>query len=549
MHLLDIPFLSLAFLTHTVLSDAPSSTQTCKTLPSDIPRSTWDALNSTLSGALLVPTPPGAVCHPSQPSYNSTLCPAIQAGWNTDWSIFVDSPIQGAYTNWDNDSCWPFPAFGLPCDSLGFPEYVVNASTAAQVQAAVNFARQKNVRLVVKATGHDFRGRSVAPKSLSIWVRHLKGLTFHDKFEPKGGCDAYGSGGPALTIAAGENHGTAFAEAAKHDMMINVGGGPTVAQGGYALGGGHSLISHKYGLGVDNILELQVVTPDGKVVVANACQNKGLFWGLRGGGGSVLGVVLNLTVRTFPMETFVRYSLSVDSVVNSTKFWDALAYVAGEMPRLSDSGIQSYTFALPGNETVGSTIFNGFGAPGKPLDEVKALLDPLANYINETYADELFVSTTTTENSTLYGYWVANPDVSTPMGIDVIVGSRILDAKALQRLDFKEKIQNAWNPAGLQLFLVSGPGVHKFKADSSAVLPAWRTGYVHLCKFSLPLCCFVDLLTIGIVAGTGWPPKNATEKAHQINQMTNVTEAAMREIAPDTGAYMNEVSDFPIHVE
>jgi hypothetical protein len=473
----------------------------------------------------------------------------IQAGWYKNWSIYTDSPIQGAFINWDNDSCLPFPAFGAPCDSLGFPEYVINASTAAHVQAGINFAREKNVRLVLKATGHDFRGRSVAPKSVSIWVRYLKGLQFHDKFEPKGGCVAYGSGGPALTIAAGENHGTAFAEAAKHDMMMNVGGGPTVGQGGYALGGGHSLISHKYGLGADNILELDVVTPNGKLVVANACQNKDLFWGLRGSGGFTLGVVLNMTVRTFPMENFVQYSLDVGSVANSTKFWDAFAYVAGEMPRLSDNGIQSYTFALPGNETAGPTLSNNFGAPGKSLDEVKALLDPIAKYLNETYANEVFAFTNSSESPNLYDNWAANPDDSTPMGIDVIIGSRILDTKALQRPDFKEKIQNAWNPSGLQLFLISGPGVHKFKADSSAILPAWRTGYVHMCRFSMPSCCASDLLTISVVAGTAWPPKNATEKAYQINQMTNVTEAALRNIAPDTGAYMNEVRTFPLFVE
>jgi hypothetical protein len=57
------------------------------------------------------------------------------------------------------------------------------------------------------------------------------------------------------------------------------------------------------------------------------------------------------------------------------------------------------------------------------------------------------------------------------------------------------------------------------------------------------------LLIIVTVAGTAWPPKNATEKAYQINQMTNVTEAAMRDLAPDTGAYMNEVRGFPLLVE
>ena len=60
------------------------------------------------------------------------------------------------------------------------------------------------------------------------------------------------------------------------------GGGKTVGVGGYLTGGGHGLLSAQHGLGADQVLELEVVTPTGKIVIANECQNKDLFWAMRG---------------------------------------------------------------------------------------------------------------------------------------------------------------------------------------------------------------------------------------------------------------------------
>jgi FAD/FMN-containing dehydrogenase len=103
--------------------------------------------------------------------------------------------------------------------------------------------------------------------------------------------------GPALTYDAGENWATAFEAANKHGYMMFVGTGPSLGPGGFNSGGGHSVISHAYGLGADNVLELDIVTPDGKLLTANECQNEDLFWAIRGGGGSKLEVVASSTVQ------------------------------------------------------------------------------------------------------------------------------------------------------------------------------------------------------------------------------------------------------------
>ncbi len=118
----------------------------------------WAKLNHTLSGNLLKVSPPGAVCHPTQPTFDPIACPAVAAGWLTSaWQ--TDNPVGGIKDNFNNDTCLPVPTY--PCSGEGYPIYVVNASTAEQVKKGVDFARRHNVRLIVKGTGHDYLGRYV----------------------------------------------------------------------------------------------------------------------------------------------------------------------------------------------------------------------------------------------------------------------------------------------------------------------------------------------------------------------------------------------------
>src|SRR5271170_218707 len=130
---------------------ANGSTQSCKATPGSPSwpsPSAWQSLNNSISGRLLQPSPPGAVCHPGQPTYNANTCASVQVEWlNT--TFHADNPISVDYENWNNDSCLPSPQ--APCSDAGYPIYVVNASTPQDVKAGVNFARKNNIRLIVKA--------------------------------------------------------------------------------------------------------------------------------------------------------------------------------------------------------------------------------------------------------------------------------------------------------------------------------------------------------------------------------------------------------------
>ena len=123
------------------------------------------------------------------------------------------------------------------------------------------------------------QNRSTSPNSLSIWTHHIRGLQNHDTFQPQGSASEYPN---ALTIAAGHQMRDIYAKVAQCGRIIVGGMDPNVGIGGYITGGGHSPISGHYGLAADQVLQMELVTPDGELVVANEATNVDLFWAMRG---------------------------------------------------------------------------------------------------------------------------------------------------------------------------------------------------------------------------------------------------------------------------
>lgn len=183
--------------------------------------------------------------------------------------------------------------------------YVVRAESAQDVAAAVDFARAHNLRLVVKGGGHSYQGQSNAPDSLLIWTRAMNEVVLHDAFIPQG-CDNRVAPQPAATISAGAVWREAYdAVTTKGGRYVQGGGCMTVGVAGLIQSGGFGSFSKRYGLAAACLLEAEVVTADGAVLIANACSHPDLFWALKGGGGGTFGVVTKLTLRTHDLpETF-----------------------------------------------------------------------------------------------------------------------------------------------------------------------------------------------------------------------------------------------------
>ncbi len=183
--------------------------------------------------------------------------------------------------------------------------YAVAARNAEDVAAAVNFARENRLRLVVKGGGHSYQGTSNAADSLLVWTRHMNEVTMHDAFVPQG-CAGRLAPQPAVTLGAGVIWLHAYdAVTTKAGQYVQGGGCTTVGVAGLVQSGGFGSFSKHYGLAAAGLLEAEVVTADGKIRVANACTNSDLFWALKGGGGGSFGAVSKVTLRVRKLPEFL----------------------------------------------------------------------------------------------------------------------------------------------------------------------------------------------------------------------------------------------------
>lgn len=188
--------------------------------------------------------------------------------------------------------------------------FTVLAQTESDFQETVKFATKHNLRLVVKATGHDWYGRSYAPGSLVLWTHQRKEITWHDAFVPAG---ATSKGVPAVTVESGVQFSDLYPAAQMTPypndpvgrMSIVMGGTcDSVGVGGCWLGGCYGPFTKLFGNGAVNLLEANVVLANGTLVTCSESQHPDLFWTLRGGGGGNTGVVTQFTARTHPAPQY-----------------------------------------------------------------------------------------------------------------------------------------------------------------------------------------------------------------------------------------------------
>ncbi|WP_028969485.1 FAD-binding oxidoreductase [Sphingomonas sp. URHD0057] len=177
--------------------------------------------------------------------------------------------------------------------------YAVAARSAADVAAAVRFAKRHNLRLAVKGAGHSYHGTSNAADSLLVWTRNLTGIELHDAFTPSG-CTH--SEGPAVSLGAGLIWQEAYtAVTTRGGRYVQGGGCSTVGVAGLVSSGGFGTYSKGFGSAAASLIEAEVVTADGRVRIVNRCREPDLLWALKGGGGSSFGVLTRLTLRTHPL--------------------------------------------------------------------------------------------------------------------------------------------------------------------------------------------------------------------------------------------------------
>jgi FAD/FMN-containing dehydrogenase len=197
--------------------------------------------------------------------------------------------------------------------------YAVAVKETADVVAAVNFARDNSLRLVIKGGGHSYLGTSNAPDSLLIWTRPMNDITLQDSFVAQG-CAGRQAPQPAVTVGAGAIWMHTYDKVTTAGGRYVQGGGcGTVGVAGLVLGGGFGSYSKHYGIAAASLLQAEIVTADGAVRIANACTNPDLFWALKGGGGGTFGVVTRLTLRTHELPTLFGWvAMTIQATSDAT---------------------------------------------------------------------------------------------------------------------------------------------------------------------------------------------------------------------------------------
>ncbi|GAQ12227.1 hypothetical protein ALT_9548 [Aspergillus lentulus] len=552
-----ILFSFTAFVSLLALPTAVHSKPHCKLSPLDAEwpsTEEWAALNASIQGTLIKTTPVASSCYPGNPFGSTEDCTIVKKYWSyaayhSSWPESID------YSIYTNNSCVPPGVAGYTegrgCSIGALPQYIVNATTEEQVATAMQWASRRNIRIVVKGTGHDLSGRSTGAYSLSIWTHNFR----HIVHRPSWSVPGSNRTADVVIVGSGNNWGSIYTAVRAINRTVVGGQDATVGPGGLIQNGGHGLLSSHHGLASDQVYQVTVITTDGRRLVANHAENEDLFWAVRGGGGGQFGVVTEFVLKTHPVPANVvtgGLSFYPNRGVKASELasWNALAETARMIPDLMDLGFTGTVTALTkgaammltgANETVpGVAVSINLIGYNTTTRQMNSSLHHLAAQIMH-YHNSSALTLTYQPHST-QSYWTfANPDplASRASGASSSMSSRLLGRRELTDLPKANlithlqqvlKSQEPEKGGMLLLGLQGGPGPATTPPEMrGSVLPAWRSAYVHAMVYGASINDTAD-------------PAEALAAAAKWHEST--IEPVWRRWAPDTGSYMNEGNAF-----
>jgi FAD/FMN-containing dehydrogenase len=296
--------------------------------------------------------------------------------------------------------------------------------------------------------------------------------------------------------------------------------------GGYLAGGGHAPVTPIHGLGSDQILSVNIVTPDGRFVTADETQNQDLFWAIRGGGPATWGVVTSMTVKVH--EKTVMSGMTWDTTttamnISDDTFWKAIEAYWTRYPEFSDA--KSYGYCRMSALPEGGYAWRAkpFMVPGMKLVDFKKLVEPLLDDWAALGVDpqiEFF------EHESLYGAWSRHFPVERVGSPYARTASRLMPRKNWEDKELMaETIKTIRAIVEEGAFLVH----YNINADEpentpeSSVNPAWR-----------------DVMMFNII-GLTWDADTSEEEVAAIHdKLTNDLAQRLKDISPGAGGYLNE---------
>jgi FAD binding domain/Berberine and berberine like len=166
------------------------------------------------------------------------------------------------------------------------PALVALPENVDDVVAIVDFARANGLRVAAQGTGHNAAAFASLDRTVLVKTSQMKGV-------------AIDGAGRRARVAAGTLWAEVTGPASEHGLAPLAGSSPDVGVVGYTLGGGLSWLSRRHGLAANSVIAIEIVTADGRIVRCDRDNEPGLFWALRGGGGS-FGVVTAIEFVLYP---------------------------------------------------------------------------------------------------------------------------------------------------------------------------------------------------------------------------------------------------------
>lgn len=170
------------------------------------------------------------------------------------------------------------------------PAVIAQCEGEADVVRSVRFARELDLKIAVRGGGHSVAGMALCDNGVVVDLRRMHEVTVHP-------------GSATVRVEGGALMSHLDRATRPHGLATTGGRVSTTGVGGFVLGGGNGWLDRAFGLAVDNLLGVELVTADGGTVLATAGENPELFWALHGGGGN-FGVATALTLRLHELPEF-----------------------------------------------------------------------------------------------------------------------------------------------------------------------------------------------------------------------------------------------------
>lgn len=257
------------------------------------------------------------------------------------------------------------------------PEMIVHAAGVDDVQQAVNFARENGLKVAVRCGGHHWAMPALREGGALIDVAALTNVVVDLNART------------AIVEPAARNIDLAKT-LGEHDLAFPYGHCPTVAMGGYLLGGGFGWNSGQWGIASWNVTAVDVVTADGRLVRADERENADLFWAARGGGPGFFGVIVAYHLKLYALPT-IRTSTLIFPIDRTP---DVAAWLVDTFKQLPANVEVTAIFPSAPPEMGGGRLCVVMAAAFAPDDEqADRLLEPISACPIETAARTPNVST------------------------------------------------------------------------------------------------------------------------------------------------------------